>query len=165
MDFLNQFNFIHSMTGFIHTLLALSAMVMGTIVLLRPKANKKHRIMGYIYSVIMLLVNVTALMIYNFGSPNIFHFFAIVSLSTLSFGVWQAYAKRGKNWLERHYYFMSWSVIGLYCAFWAETGTRTLQMKHFWWTVMLISMATALFGAFLIERYKSKYIKVHNRVS
>jgi len=165
MDILNQFSFIHSITGLIHTILALAAMVLGTVVLLRPKATKSHKVMGYVYCLFMLMVNGSALMIYNFGRPNLFHFFAIVSLSTLSFGLWQAYTKRGKHWLERHYYFMSWSVIGLYCAFWAETGTRTLQMEHFWWTVMLISTATAVVGAYLIERYKSNFIKIHTKVN
>ncbi len=47
---------------------------------------------------------------------------------------------------------MNWSVVGLYCAFWAETGTRLLDGQHFWWVVALASFGTAMIGMILINK-------------
>ena len=39
---------------------------------------------------------------------------------------------RKANWFQAHFYFMSWSVVGLYAALWSEIGTRfTTNMKRF----------------------------------
>jgi len=47
---------------------------------------------------------------------------------------------------------MNWSVVGLYCAFRAETGTRLLDGQHFWWVVALASFGTAMIGMILINK-------------
>lgn len=142
---------IHSTTGLIHTIFAILAMVFGGIVLLKVKGDKTHKVLGYIYVVCMLGLNATAFAIYNFGSFSIFHGFAVVSLAALSAGMIPV-IKRTKNWYRKHFYFMNWSVVGLYCAFWAETGTRLLNGEHFWWVVALASFGTAMVGMVLINK-------------
>jgi hypothetical protein len=94
----------------------------------------------------------TSLFIYNFGKFNLFHFFALLSLLTLVAGILPAIRRIDKTWINKHYYFMSWSVVGLYCAFWAEVGVRMLDMRYFWWVVMVATILTSMIGGIVIAK-------------
>ncbi|GHE58082.1 DUF2306 domain-containing protein [Roseivirga thermotolerans] len=148
---------IHSTIGLFHTAMAFLAMATGATVIFMRKGTKRHKQWGYIYVTSMLLLNGSAFFIYNFGNrPSLFHLFALISLATLVAGIVPAITKKHKNWYPRHFYFMSWSVVGLYCAFWAETGTRLLNGQHFWWAVAIASTSTALVGKVFIDREAKK---------
>ena len=55
---------------------------------------------------------------------------------------------------------MSWSVVGLYSAFWAEVGTRFVgNMQQFWWMVALASGLTAFVGSIIIKREAKNQIE------
>ncbi|HEY9116201.1 MAG TPA: DUF2306 domain-containing protein, partial [Roseivirga sp.] len=136
-ELIENSNMVHSYMGLFHVAMSFLAIIVGTMVLIWPKGTNRHKKVGYLYFGAMLLVNTSALFLYNLtGRPSPFHLFAIVALVTLLGGIIPA-VRRSKGWYKRHYYFMSWSVVGLYCAFWAETGTRLLEGRHFWWVVML----------------------------
>lgn len=152
MDIFDKIPMVNSWTGLVHTILALVAMISGTWVLLRKKGTKWHKQMGYVYVVSMLLMLVTSFGLYNFGGPSLFHFFSIVSLTGIGLGIIPAIRRTNKNWYVKHFHFMSWSVVGLYCAFWAEIGTRMVDMRYFWWMVMLATMLTAGIGGVIIRR-------------
>lgn len=156
MDFLDQFQIINSWTGFFHTVVAILAMTLGTVVLIGKKGTLRHKRIGYAYVVSMLLLNATAFGIYNFGGFSLFHGFAIVSLAALAAGIIPALRRKSPKWYRSHFYFMSWSVVGLYCAFWAETGVRFFDMRYFWWIVMLATMLTSMIGAIVINREAKK---------
>ena len=156
MDFLKEINLIHSGMGLFHTLVAILAMIFGAIVLLYPKGTKRHKRLGYGYVISMSLMIASSFAIYNFGGFSLFHAFSVVSIITLVAGIYPA-IRRSEGWYRKHYYFMSWSVVGLYCAFWAEVGTRLLEMQYFWWAVMLATMATAGIGGWVINRQKTKF--------
>ncbi len=144
-------NIIHSTIGLFHTLTAILAVILGTVVLLRKKGTLTHKRTGYAYCFAMLALNSSAFFIVNFNGFSIFHFFAIVSLLTLIAGIVPAIL-RSKNWFRRHFYFMSWSVVGLYCAFWAEVGVRFVgNMREFWWVVALSGIITSFIGAIVIN--------------
>jgi uncharacterized membrane protein len=144
---------VHSYIGLFHTVIAILAMFLGAIVLLRPKGTTRHKKLGYGYVASMVLLNGSAFGMYNFGGkPSLFHLFAIISFATLLAGIIPAIRRKSKDWYRSHFYFMSWSVVGLYCAFWAETGTRLLNGKDFWWVVMIVIIATSLVGMVLIKR-------------
>ena len=65
--------------------------------------------------------------------------------------------KRHKNWLTAHYYFMSWSVVGLYAALWSEIGTRFVNnIKDFWWMEALATFITIGIGARIINKNAKK---------
>jgi len=131
-------------------------MIFGTIVILKTKGTKTHKRLGYIYVIMMLLLNITSFFIINFGGFSIFHFFAIVSLLSV-FGGMIPTLLRVKNWFHFHFYFMSWSVVGLYCAFWAELFTRFVgSMNQFWWAVALSGTITSLIGAIVINKKAKK---------
>lgn len=156
MDLLEKLHVIHSYIGLFHTIAAIISLVFGTAVLLSRKGNLHHRRLGRVYGLNMLLMNVSAFAIYNFGSFSLFHAFALVSLVTLMLGMIPVLRKKHPNWYARHYYFMCWSVVGLYCAFWAELGVRFFEMRYFWWVVMLATALTGGFGSVLIKREARK---------
>jgi uncharacterized membrane protein len=122
--------------GLVHFLAALLAMGVGaTVLLVKPKGGRVHRRLGLVYVGAMLTVNATALMIYGlFGGFGPFHAFAIVSLVGLVFGwraIFQARAARARGemfnrarWIEVHYYWITWSYVGLLAAAASEAITR-----------------------------------------
>jgi uncharacterized membrane protein len=125
-----------TLLGQIHLVSAIAALGSGAAVLLiSPKGTTRHRQMGWVYVVSMLVLNVTALMIYRlFGGFGPFHVAAIVSLAGLLPGVLAARraksARLARNQLarghrvEQHYYWMAWSYVGLCAAAVSETATR-----------------------------------------
>lgn len=118
-------NIISNTTGLIHLIVSIIALITGLIVLLTTKGTKRHKQIGYIYAMSMLLVNLTAFMIYRlFGKFGIFHWFAVLSCLTLLAGMYPVLVKKSKNFLLLHFNYMYWSVVGLYCAFCAEILTR-----------------------------------------
>lgn len=149
---------IHSNIGWFHFLTAILSMIAGTVVLFMKKGTMTHKRIGYTYVVAMLLMNISSFFIVNFGGFSLFHFFAIVSLISV-FGGMLPTIKKGNNWMAYHFYFMNWSVVGLYCAFWAELGTRFINnMRDFWWVVALATLVTTAIGNTIINR-KAKKLK------
>ena len=147
---------IHSTIGLIHTILALIAMITGLVVVFNIKGTQFHKRMGYVYVASMLLMNISSFFIINFGGFSLFHFFAMFSLATILGGMIPA-IRRSKNWFPYHFYFMSWSVVGLYCAFWSEVGTRFVKdMQQFWWTVALATIITVIIGSRIINKQAKK---------
>lgn len=150
----------HSTVGLVHLLSAFVAMVTGAIVLLSTKGGLFHKRAGYVYVAAMLVLNATAFMIYHlFGHFGPFHALAIVSLTGIVGGMLpMLFRRRITGWIYLHYYFMNWSVVGLYAAFWAETLTRTLPMGRFWPVVMGATAVTASIGSFLIRRNAARFL-------
>jgi uncharacterized membrane protein len=103
------------MLALLHTVCGFLALALGAAVLLRRKGTKSHRLLGATYAVIMLTLNISAFSIFNvFGSFGIFHAFAILSLVTLSLGLFAVICRvPRKNWLYFHYQWMAWSYAGL----------------------------------------------------
>ncbi len=156
MEYLKDLHIINSSIGLVHTISAILAMLTGAIVILNTKGTGLHKKIGYAYVVFMLILNITAFAIYNFGSFNLFHGFAILSLASIIAGMLPAIRRTDANWLEKHFTYMSWSVVGLYCAFWAEVGVRFFDMRYFWWVVMLATMLTSAIGGYLIFKQGKK---------
>lgn len=122
--------------GLFHTSTAVAAIVVGAAVLLiHPKGSRLHRRLGWAYAISMLLLNVTALMIYRlFGGFGPFHVGAILSLATVVAGTLSAIAAarkrrsgdqraRAKS-MDHHYYWMTFSYVGLLAAAVSEIATR-----------------------------------------
>jgi uncharacterized membrane protein len=150
----------HSPIGFLHLVAALLAVVTGSIVLLNVKGGLFHKRVGYVYVASMVVLNVTAFMIYRlFGTFGPFHILAIFSsLSILGGMLPVVFRHRVSDWLIWHYYFMNWSVVGLYAAFWAETLTRTLPMGQFWPIVVVATAITTGIGSYLIRRNAVRFL-------
>lgn len=145
-----------STIGYIHLFFAIIAMITGLVVVLNTKGTRFHKRIGYIYVANMLLLNISSFFIFNFNGFSIFHFFAMASLATIFAGMY-AVLKKNKNWIYKHYYFMAWSVVGLYCAFWSEVGTRFVNnMQEFWWAVVIATFLTAFIGRKIINKNAKK---------
>lgn len=122
-------NIVSGTTGLIHLVSSVIALITGLFVLITTKGTKRHIQIGYVYAVSMILLNLTAFMIYKlYGTFGIFHWFAVISCLTLFAGLYPVLAKRSKNYLLTHFHFMYWSVVGLYCAFMAEIFSRLPQI-------------------------------------
>ncbi len=146
----------HSNIGVIHTILALIAMVLGSIVLLSSKGTTKHKRIGYAYVCSMLVMCVTSFWMHTFGTFGVFHFASVLSMLTITGGMIPAIRRKNSKWLVSHFYFMSWSVVGLYAAFFAEIGTRMLDMRYFWWAVAIATFVTVFLGSKIINGQAKK---------
>jgi uncharacterized membrane protein len=118
-------NIVSSPIGLLHLIFSITALISGLYVLLARKGTKAHKKTGYFYAFSMAILNLTAFMIYElYGKFGIFHVMAIVSCLTLFAGLYPVIRKTKPDYLIQHFYFMYWSVIGLYCAFVAEVFSR-----------------------------------------
>lgn len=153
----------HSPIGLVHLIAAGLAMAAGAVVLLNTKGGAFHKRAGYVYVAAMLTVNGTAFMIYHlFGTFGPFHWLALLSLTTIVGGLVPALLRKTPtfktNWIYWHYYFMNWSVVGLYAAFWAETFTRLSMGRQFWPLVAGATTITMFVGSYLIRRNAARLL-------
>ena len=158
LDIIN--NLAHDNVGMIHLVSAILATVFGTMVLVMKKGTANHVRAGYAYTISMVVMLITAFMIYRlFGGFGIFHIAAIVSTFTLAGGMIPVIRKRPrKRWLEMHLAFMYWSVIGLYAAFASETLTR-IPDTPFFGMVGIATFAIMLMGTLFYRRYLDSWKK------
>lgn len=137
--------------GLVHTGFGFAALIAGLLVLLTPKGTHRHRRLGQSYVVFMVLLNATALMIYDlFDGFGPFHFAALVSLATLIAGFVPAYTQKSTSWMRRHAAFMAWSYIGLLAAFISEIATHIPGVR-FGYGVSLATFGVVAGGALLIR--------------
>lgn len=119
------------LVGAAHMAFGLAAVVLGLAVVLMEKGSAAHRRVGMTYVLTMLLLNGTALLIYDlWGRWGPFHNLALVSLATILCGIAPAWLRRPQPWLRLHATFMSWSYAGLLAAFFSEIGTRLPGVGH-----------------------------------
>jgi len=152
---------MYPLLGRLHFAAAILALVTGAWVLLRPKGGRLHRRVGWSYVASMLALNATALVIYRLtGTFGPFHVAALVSGGTLVAGVLPAWRRRPRGkWIEHHYFFMTYSYLGLVAAAVAETATRVPAIQSiaggptpaFWITVVVASMSVFLVGGRMIR--------------
>jgi uncharacterized membrane protein len=154
-------------TGLVHLIASIIAMISGMWVLVSTKGTLTHKRIGYIYAFSMLILNITAFMIYRlYGKFGVFHWFAVVSSLTLIAGLYPVIAKKTKNYLLTHFRFMYWSVIGLYCAFVAEVFSRLPKlvltesgepMTVFYKLVGIGTLLVMIVGTYFYVKFKPKW--------
>lgn len=142
--------------GGLHVLAAELALACGSAVAVAPKGTAWHRRMGRAYVTAMVVLNLTALAIYDLsGRPNPFHFFAVVSLVSIALG-WRAARRRGPSWRPAHANWMLWSYVGLLAAAASELAVRVPGAFGSWRTFAIVvgaaSFAVCAVGAVLIRR-------------
>jgi len=110
--------------GLTHLITAMLALLFGTLSLWQAKGTPAHKRIGYGYAVSMIIMLLSAFLLYNlFGRWGVFHWAAVVSSLTLAAGLIPVILKT-KNQLTLHFAFMYWSVMGLYGALIAEGMIR-----------------------------------------
>lgn len=142
--------------GWLHLLSAYAALLLGGLVAAMPKGTRRHRWLGRSFAVTMVLLNISALAIYDLtGRPNMFHLFAVISLVSLAAG-WIAARRRGPVWREVHMRSMLWAYVGLLAAAASELIVRVPGVVTSWLGFgVAVGVATTLVctvGAVLIER-------------
>ena len=146
---------MHGALGSLHTALGFLCLGLGTAVVSVRKGTRQHRRLGLCYAAAMLGLNATALSIYRvFGGFGPFHVLALISLATLSAGIWPALRRR-PGWLARHARLMSWSYVGLLAAAAAEAAVRLPIVRGgaaFGLAALLASLAVVGVGAAVISR-------------
>jgi uncharacterized membrane protein len=122
-------NWIHSPIGGIHVISSVIGLITGAFILLTKKATKIHRKTGYVFVVSLLLVNISALFIYDFndGQISVFHYLIPVSLVFLLYGMYPMLIKsEKKNRLNKHIIGMNGAALGLWAAGATEYFVREL---------------------------------------
>lgn len=149
--------------GIVHFASSIIALITGTMVLLYTKGTITHKRIGYVYTFSMLVVLVTSFFLYNLhGTFGILHWLAVLSSISLLAGMLPILFKYPKDYISYHFSFMYWSVIGLYCAFAAETFTRIpfyLELGENLFPVFysLVGISAAIvggIGSFYFRKYK-----------
>ena len=118
--------------GLIHLVAAVAALICGTIVLVQRKGTAVHKRWGYAYVFSMTVLLGTSFLIYRlFHGFGLFHGFAVLASATLIAGFVPALRRKPPHWIDLHFGFMYWSVIGLYATFVAEVLTRVPKTPFF----------------------------------
>jgi uncharacterized membrane protein len=121
--------------GWVHFAIAIAAIAAGGLVALTPKATPRHRMMGRTYGGLMVVLNVTAFLIYDlFGRFGPFHFAAVFSLITVILGWIPVRRRKDERWMRQHAYWMSGSYVGLLAAAAAETLSRIPETPFWGWS-------------------------------
>ncbi|MGB5820296.1 MAG: hypothetical protein WBG90_12490 [Saonia sp.] len=151
--------FFKDITGLIHLIASVLALLFGTMVLVRTKGTKWHKKIGYCYLMSMTVLLITSFMIYRmFKGFGMFHYAALFTAINLILGMVPIWLKKPKNdWRMFHLNFMYWSVIGLYMALAAELATR-IPKTPFFGMVYGASGAVLFFG-FILYFIKLKHWK------
>lgn len=144
--------------GLAHAIMGVAALVFGLIVVLSAKGTASHRLWGSFYVVAMVLLNASALAIYDLtGTLNAFHVFAILSLVTVAAGWIPSLLRRpGRQWQLQHAMNMTWSYVGLVAAFAAEIVTRLPPFRSgrtFGIAVGAATLAVIAAGGLLVRRH------------
>ncbi|MEE9430179.1 MAG: DUF2306 domain-containing protein [Melioribacteraceae bacterium] len=123
-------NWVHSTFGGIHFVSSIIGLVTGAYILLARKGTNIHKKIGYVFSVSLLLVNISALFIYDFndGSISVFHYLIPVSLIFLIYGIYPMFGKkRNSKSLNKHIIGMNGAALGLWAAGASEYFIRELS--------------------------------------
>jgi len=119
-DWLTWSYWVDGILDSLHFICAIGALILGPIVLMRRKGDKIHRWLGRIWAGMMAIIIISALSMYEMnGRPNLFHFFALISLITLTsalWAIWRYKKTRNPDHLLTHQHCMVWAYFGLFMA-------------------------------------------------
>jgi uncharacterized membrane protein len=146
-----------TLIGAIHTVLAATGIVTGSIQLLRAKGGPVHRALGYAFVYAMLIADGAAMLVFQFtGRFNILHVGALANLVCIIFAVVPVLrSPRPANWKLQHYYWMSWSYAGLLAAAATELVVRTVHLptrEQAWMATAATSIVVTVISWVIINR-------------
>ena len=131
-----------------HVLAAFSALGAGAAVLLLPKGTHTHRMIGAVYVVALVLVNVAALSLHRENTFGVFHALAVVSLVTIAVGLSPfLVGKRSPMAITTHAYCMTWSYAGLVAAGCGQLTVVVGQEVGAWVVPVAIATVLSISGA------------------
>jgi uncharacterized membrane protein len=138
-----------------HIVAAVSALLAGAAVLLRPKGTRMHRRIGTVYVVALVLVNVAALSLHRANSFGVFHALAVASLVTLAVGLSPLLlGKRSETVIVTHAYCMAWSYAGLVAAGCGQLAVAVGQNLSAWVVPVVIGTMLTASGVIIFARVR-----------
>ncbi|MBR9920192.1 MAG: hypothetical protein GYB31_05075 [Bacteroidetes bacterium] len=143
-----------------HALCGVISLLAGLGIFLSRKGTRLHRRMGWTYTISMFVLLITSFFIYDFfGRFGAFHILFLLSAGTLMIGLSMPlfFRNRWQNWVIHHYFWMSYSYVGLVMA----TGSHLFGLVPAW-PVWLRICAFWLFpylvGTILIYSWKNRVL-------
>ena len=144
----------------VHIILGFLSLLTGAVVMLKPKGDRQHRLLGRLYVGAMLGLNLTSFSIYKlFDGWGFFHWMAVASLIPLLAGCVAIFYRN----INAHYYFMCWSYIGLLCATISEIFVHVpiatillSEIPHIDTMLMLILIGI---GFYILPKKESLYVR------
>ena len=148
-----------------HLTAAIAALALGLAVFVARKGTDAHRLFGAAFVLAMIVLNVTALVIYRLtGQFNPFHGLALMSLATTLWGI-VLVLRRRESWVVSHLRMMFFSYLGLLAAAAAEGVLRLGLLRPLVGRPsgviavgVAIAIAFAVAGALLVPRLQRSAI-------
>jgi uncharacterized membrane protein len=139
-----------------HVLAAVTALLVGAAVLLVPKGTHAHRVIGTVYVLALILVNVAALSLHRENAFGVFHALAVASLVTVAVGLSPLLlGKRSPPVIANHAYCMTWSYAGLVAAGCGQLVEAVGQDDGAWAVPVTIGTVLAVSGVVIFGRVPS----------
>jgi uncharacterized membrane protein len=139
-----------------HVVAASSALLAGAAVLLLPKGTHIHRVIGTVYGLALVLVNVAALSLHRENAFGVFHGLAVVSLVTIAVGLSPLLlGKRSAMAIATHAYCMTWSYAGLVAAGCGQLAVAVGQDVWAWVVPVVIGTVLSISGVVIFGRVPS----------
>lgn len=139
-----------------HVLAALSALGAGAAVLLLPKGTQRHRLIGKVYVLALVLVNVAALSLHREDVFGVFHALAVASLVTIAVGLSPLLlGKRSPTVIGTHAFCMTWSYAGLVAAGCGQLAVAVGQDLAAWVVPAVIGAVLCISGVAIFGRVPS----------
>ena len=129
---------------------------MGAAVLLVPKGTHTHRVIGTIYALALVVVNVAALSLHRENAFGVFHWLAVASLVSLAGGLLPLLVdKRSPPVVATHAYFMTWSYAGLLAAGCGQLAVAVGPGDRGWIVPLVIGAVLSISGVVIFARVPS----------
>lgn len=131
-----------SLAGWIHSIACLIALVTGACVLVARKGTPRHRLWGWWYAGVMVVMSLTVMAVYRFdvlfGRPprtgphifGVFHWLALTSLAAVLLAVFAASRQRRLVWAHMHAQAMLFSYYLLIGGLINELLVRVLPLRQ-----------------------------------
>ncbi len=139
-----------------HVLAAFAALLVGAAVLLLPKGTHTHRVVGTVYVLALVVVNVAALSLHRENTFGVFHVLAVASLVTIAVGLSPLLlGKRSPPIVATHAYCMAWSYAGLLAAGCGQLAAAVDQGDGAWAIPVTIGAVLLISGVIIFGRVPS----------
>jgi uncharacterized membrane protein len=139
-----------------HVVAASSALVVGAAVILSPKGTRTHRVIGTVYVLALVLVNVAALSLHRENTFGVFHALAVASLVTIAVGLSPLLlGKRSPAAVVTHAYCMTWSYAGLVAAGCGQLAVAVGRDAGAWVVPVAIVAVLSISGVVIFGRVPS----------
>jgi len=139
-----------------HLVAAVSALLVGAVVLLLPKGTPTHRAIATVYVLALLLLNVAALSLHREDAFGVFHALAVASLVTIAVGLSPLLlGKRSPQVIATHAYCMTWSYAGLVAAGCGQLAAAVGQGAGAWVVPVVIGAVLSVGAVAIFARVPS----------